>query len=226
MEVRVLIVEDEEPIRELISMNVEMLGFKPIKASTGSDALKLFLEHKPHIVLLDLMLPDIEGYEVCREIRMQNEKVPIIIISARDDDFDKVVALELGADDYITKPFNPRELQAKLKNWARRMLQLYSLSETSAEGERYKLGDLVLDLSNGELIDLAKGTKRKLSKGYVKVLRYLMRNPNKLISFQKLQEDLPDFSGDTLKKYLTNLRNLLGDEVLLVIKGRGVKLRV
>ena len=221
--IKVLIVEDEEPIRELIAMNVEMLGYVPLRASTGSQGLKLFFSENPDVVLLDLMLPDMEGYDVCREIRMKDEKVPIIFISARTDDFDKIIALELGADDYITKPFNPRELQAKLKNWVRR-----ARSETSSKpdpGWQYFLNDLRIDVVSGVVLNERTGEESRLTRGQAKILEYLLRNPDRIISFEELAEVFSEFTIDTIKKYLSYLRKIVGSGTLFILKGKGVILR-
>ena len=121
-EEKILIVDDEEHIRELLKYNLEKNSYKCITAKDGIEALKISKDQRPRLVLLDLMLPKMDGYEVCKAIRKDNEisSTPIIILSAKDEEFDKVLGLELGADDYITKPFSVREVLARVKAILRR----------------------------------------------------------------------------------------------------------
>jgi two-component system alkaline phosphatase synthesis response regulator PhoP len=119
---KILIVDDEANIRELISYNLKSNGYNTISADNGISALKIIEEEKPALILLDLMLPGMDGFEVCKEVRKNNEisATPIIMISAKGEEFDKVLGLELGADDYMTKPFSVRELLARVKAVLRR----------------------------------------------------------------------------------------------------------
>jgi len=117
---RVLLIEDEESIAEMLRGFFERAGFLLIHASSGEDGLSRLAEHIPKVVLLDLNLPGIDGVEVCRRIRATGSDVPVIMLTARDSEIDKVVGLELGADDYVTKPFSPRELLARVKAVLRR----------------------------------------------------------------------------------------------------------
>lgn len=116
----ILIVDDEAHIRELARLYLEQEGFCTVEARDGEEALRLWRERDPALIVLDLMLPKVDGWQVCRQIRAASD-VPIIILSARSDDVDKIVGLELGADDYLTKPFNPRELAARIKAVLRRV---------------------------------------------------------------------------------------------------------
>lgn len=115
----ILIVDDEQHIVDLAKMYLEVEGFKTESANDGKTALKRILTEKPGLVVLDLMLPELDGWEVCRRVRAESD-VPIIMLTARGDDIDRIVGLELGADDYLTKPFNPRELVARVKAILRR----------------------------------------------------------------------------------------------------------
>src|SRR5688572_26048639 len=117
----ILLVDDEQHIIELAQMYLEQDGFQVISATDGAVALERILNEKPGLVVLDLMLPGLDGWEVCRRVRAQSD-VPIIMLTARGDDIDKIVGLELGADDYLTKPFNPRELTARVKAILRRTM--------------------------------------------------------------------------------------------------------
>ncbi len=116
---RILVVDDEPNIVELATMYLEREGYRVESAFDGAQALEKIQEHEPALVVLDLMLPEVDGFEVCRQTRVKSD-VPIIMLTARDDDVDKIVGLELGADDYLTKPFNPRELVARVKAILRR----------------------------------------------------------------------------------------------------------
>ncbi len=217
---KVLIVEDEEAISELLAMNVKLVGGEPIKAYRGKDGIELFIRELPDIVLLDLMLPDIDGYEVCRRIRQVNDRVPVIFISARSEDFDKLVALELGADDYITKPFNPRLLQAKLKNWQRRL----SIESNTLETDQLRVGPLLLDRSRRQLTVMDTNETHNLTRTQVELLEYLMRNPNRLVTFDELAERITTSSIETIKRYISILRGIIGHDRLKLAKRRGVKL--
>ena len=115
----ILVVDDEQNIVELVRLYLQKEGFRVIAAHTGSEALRLYKTDPPALIVLDLMLPEVDGWEVCRQIRRESE-VPIIMLTARSDDVDKIVGLELGADDYLAKPFNPRELIARVKAILRR----------------------------------------------------------------------------------------------------------
>ena len=119
---KILIVDDEEHIRELIKFNLEQNGYKVISADNGIDALKIAKTEKPQLILLDVMLPGMDGYDVCKEIRRDHSisTTPIIMITAKGEELDKILGLELGADDYITKPFSIRELIARVKAILRR----------------------------------------------------------------------------------------------------------
>ncbi|MFQ5923577.1 MAG: response regulator transcription factor [Anaerolineales bacterium] len=116
---RILVVDDEPNIVDLATMYLEQEGYRVESAFDGAQALEQIQAHEPALVVLDLMLPEVDGFEVCRQTRV-NSDVPIIMLTARDDDVDKIVGLELGADDYLTKPFNPRELVARVKAILRR----------------------------------------------------------------------------------------------------------
>src|SRR4051794_25207366 len=135
----ILLVDDEQHIIDLAQMYLEQDGFQVTSATDGMVALERILNEKPSLVVLDLMLPGLDGWEVCRRVRAQSD-VPIIMLTARGDDIDKIVGLELGADDYLTKPFNPRELTARVKAILRR-------SVTRAP-EQSEVGDNVIMLEN------------------------------------------------------------------------------
>lgn len=119
-EIKVLIVEDEEHIRKFININLKRSGFTVLESDTGESALEMVEKYKPKIIILDIMLPGIDGFEVCKRIRQNMSDIIIIMLTARGQDLDKITGLELGADDYMVKPFNPLELVARIKTILRR----------------------------------------------------------------------------------------------------------
>jgi two-component system, OmpR family, alkaline phosphatase synthesis response regulator PhoP len=139
----ILVVDDEEPIRQLASLYLEKEGFQVACASDGPEAIEMAQRQRPALVVLDVMLPTIDGFEVCRRLR-QGSDVPILMLTARNEDVDKIVGLELGADDYLTKPFNPREMVARVKAILRR----YESGQRA--GPTLRLGPLTVDKQRRE----------------------------------------------------------------------------
>jgi len=142
---RILVVDDEANIVDLVSLYLERDGFQVESASDGVSAFEKIQANEPSLVVLDIMLPEMDGFEVCRKTRVISE-VPIIMLTARDEDFDKIVGLELGADDYLTKPFNPRELVARVKAILRR-----SDRRKKSEDQPLQVGDVKLDPARREV---------------------------------------------------------------------------
>jgi two-component system alkaline phosphatase synthesis response regulator PhoP len=142
----VLLVDDEPSILQLAQMYLEREGFQVQSVGDGEAALVAVTRMRPDLIVLDLMLPKLDGLEICRRLRAQNDPVAILMLTARDEDIDKILGLELGADDYLTKPFNPRELVARVKAILRR-----GQRRTSAGAEALRLGDLVIDPASREV---------------------------------------------------------------------------
>ncbi|MEN6310794.1 MAG: response regulator, partial [Acidobacteriota bacterium] len=140
----ILIVEDEREIAELIEIYLRNDGLEVLKAENGEQALRLLNEHEAHLVILDIMLPDLSGLEVCRRIRKERA-IPILILSARSEDVDKILGLSTGADDYLTKPFNVLELMARVKSLLRRYLVLNARSGQAEADHRILSGGLIVD---------------------------------------------------------------------------------
>src|SRR5512135_3856382 len=140
---KILIVEDEKDIVKMLEYNLQKEGFKTLTARDGEDALKATVRERPDLVLLDLMLPGMDGLEVCKTLKADKKtaSIPIIMLTAKSQESDKIVGLELGADDYVTKPFSPRELMARIKAVLRRMKEKDKLPEV------LKIGDLTVDFS-------------------------------------------------------------------------------
>lgn len=142
----ILLVDDEAHIVDLVRMYLEREGFRVESAGDGKAGLALIRERKPSLVVLDIMLPEMDGFEVCRQTRAESD-VPILMLTARDEDIDKVVGLELGADDYLTKPFNPRELVARVKTILRR-----AEPRPRQEGQPIHVGDISVDPARREVL--------------------------------------------------------------------------
>jgi len=175
-EEKILIVDDEANIRELIGFNLKKEGYRIITAGDGLTALKLIREERPSLILLDLMLPGMNGYEVCKEVRREKElsTTPIIILSAKDAEFDKVLGLELGADDYMTKPFSVRELVARVKAVLRRTAPVFS------ESKNLTFGKISIDFEKHEV--RKEGHKVDLTLKEFELLEILIKNKGRVMT--------------------------------------------
>jgi two-component system, OmpR family, KDP operon response regulator KdpE len=196
---RVLIVDDEPPIRKLLRMGLGTQGYDVLEAPNGKAALEL-LGSKPDLVILDLGLPDIQGHELLRLIRGRNDKVPVVVLSSRGDEAGKVEALDLGADDYVTKPFGMEELLARIRAALRHQLQVH--------GERpiFRTGDLSVDLVRR--IVKVRGQEVKLSPKEYELLRVLVQHAGKVLTHKLLLSELWDDLTDSqyLRVYVRQLR--------------------
>ena len=170
---KILAVDDEDAILDLLKFNIEKEGYNFISASDGEDGLQKVINEKPDLVLLDVMLPKMDGLSVCRRIRQEQINIPVIMLSARGEEIDKILGLEIGADDYITKPFSTRELIARIKANLRKLEQ--DGTTGYSKGNKITVGVLMLDLDKfevkvrGEVIDL---TLREFE-----VLKFLANDP-------------------------------------------------
>ena len=182
---KILIVDDDNNIAELISLYLTKECYDTKIVNDGEQALIAFEHYKPNMLLLDLMLPGIDGYQVCREIRAKSD-VPIIMLSAKGEVFDKVLGLELGADDYIPKPFNPRELLARIHAVLRRRPQADPPGAPSMDNEIVKFGDFELNL--GTRVLKKNGENVPLTTGEFAVLKSFARHPRQPLSRDKLME--------------------------------------
>ncbi|MGH2448596.1 MAG: response regulator transcription factor [Chloroflexota bacterium] len=203
----ILIVDDEPGIRRLISMYLEREGFTAVQAGTGEEALVAMSQSMPELVVLDIMLPDMDGWEVCRGIRKAGD-VPIIMLTARDGDDDKIVGLELGADDYVTKPFTPRELVARVKAILRR-----ARAAPAEPSSVLQVGALAIDTAKREVhLD---GEPIILRAKEYDLLSQLARRPGVVFSREQLLQDVwgYDFFGEsgTIDVHVRRLRVKLGD---------------
>lgn len=219
----VLLIEDEESIASFVAMFLRKEGFEVDMATDGASGLKLASRRSPQVIILDLMLPDMDGFEVCRRIRHDSD-VPIIMLTARDAATDKVVGLELGADDYVTKPFDPRELVARVKSVLRRA----QIRAQAAEAGPLSAGEVVLDPDRHEVSvggELVQMTAKEFD-----LLHYLMLNRGLALSRQQLLEHVwgYDFLGDTrtVDVHINQVRKKLADAgEIETVWGVGYKLK-
>jgi len=187
----ILVVDDEPTLRETLAEALDADGFRVLTAADGREALSRFREHQPDLVVLDLMLPELSGIEVCRIIRAESG-VPIVMLTAKSSELDKVVGLELGADDYVTKPFSLRELTARIRALLRRTEQL-----AEAPTPLVELGALTVDLAGHRL--LRDGELVPLKPKVFELLAYLLRHPGQVLSREQLLEHVwgYDYAGET-----------------------------
>jgi two-component system alkaline phosphatase synthesis response regulator PhoP len=183
-----LVVDDEESIRKLVGYTLQASGFSTELIADGATALERMVSNPNtvDIVILDVMLPGMSGFDVCRELRQSNIEVPIILLTARDDEIDRVVGLELGADDYVAKPFSPRELVARVKAVLRRTQgqRAESVHGAATQSERLTAGDITMDLVGHEVT--VRGEPVLLTPKEFDLLRYFMENPNRVLSREQL----------------------------------------
>jgi two-component system OmpR family response regulator len=222
---RVLVVDDEPNIVDVISMALRHQGYEVTSADTGSRALVEARESRPHAMVLDVMLPDMEGFEVARRLSAERAGVPILFLSARDNTADKVRGLTMGGDDYVTKPFSLEELIARLRNILRRS---GALEEPSS---RLTFADLALDEDAREVTRGARAID--LTATEYRLLRYLLLNPRRVLTRAQLLDHVwsYDFGGDArvLETYVSYLRKKIdsdGPQLLHTVRGVGYVLRL
>lgn len=189
----VLIVEDEQNIVDILSFNLSREGYDTLEAYDGVTGLQLALEHNPDLILLDLMLPEMNGFDVCREIRKTGSATPILMLTAREEEADKVLGLELGADDYITKPFSVRELMARVKANIRRVSMVPAAPVVQEEIKRESGGRVVVDKERATV--LKDGKSLELSQREYDLICYLISQPGKVFSRETLMEHVWNYDG-------------------------------
>jgi DNA-binding response OmpR family regulator len=215
-----LLVDDEKNIIELERLYLDKEGFQIQVAYDGKSALDQFHAHKPDLIVLDLMLPGLDGWQVCRRVRQESD-TPIIMLTARDQDIDKIVGLEIGADDYLTKPFNPRELVARVKAILRRTVP-------TIKTQRLSVGDLVLDMDRREVT--AAGKPVELRTKEFDLLAVLMQNHGIVLTRERLLAIAWgfDFPGETrtVDVHVAHLRKKLAGAQTQIetVSGVGYKL--
>ncbi len=189
----ILIVEDEKNIVDILSFNLVKEGYTTLEAYDGETGLQLALEQDPDLILLDLMLPQMNGFDVCQALRGKGRTTPVIMLTAREEETDKVLGLELGADDYITKPFSMRELLARVKANIRRHHMAEAVSATPAAEELLHFGRIVID---PERLTVSKdGTLLDLTQREYELITFLASNPGKVYSREALMEHVWNYEG-------------------------------
>lgn len=220
----ILLVDDEPNIIQLARMYLEREGYRIISAADGKEAMETIRTKKPDLVVLDVMLPELDGLEVCKRLRREKNNVPVIMLTARDDDIDKILGLELGADDYMTKPFNPRELTARVKVILRRS-ERFSRENPS---EMLRIGDLVIDPARREVFLGEKELSLRTQE--FEVLWVLAKNKGLVMTREKLLNLAWGFEyfgqTRTVDVHIAQLRaKLEGSEVHIdTVTGIGYKL--
>ncbi len=225
----ILIIEDEEHISELIKYNLESAGYRVTAAYDGEEGLKAVFEMKPDLIILDLMLPKVDGITVCNKVRnnRDTEDISIIMLTAKSSEMDKIIGLELGADDYITKPFSVRELQARIKTVLRRTKTTHLAQETGL----IRVEDIEIDLDQHEV---RRGSERfVLTLKEFQLLKMLADNRGKVLTRNFLLDEIwgYDYFGETrtVDVHIRHLRAKIDDEnngnLIETVRGVGYKIR-
>lgn len=225
---QILIVEDEPAVARGLQFGLEKEGFNVLWAKNGSQALQYADDEDPHLILLDLRLPDISGFDVCRQLRMEGKRMPILMLTARDEELDKVLGLELGADDYIVKPYNLRELIARIRAQLRRA---YGELAEASQGEKITFGEIEIDL---EKLQVTRNSKILfLTPTEFRLLRYLAIHPNRPFTREALIEAIWGYEGDigsdrTVDVHIRHLREKIEQDPanprwIVTVRGVGYK---
>jgi DNA-binding response OmpR family regulator len=232
---RILVVDDEDSIVQLVAYNLRRSGYEVITAYNGEDALRLFRAEAPDMVILDLMLPGVDGFEVCKELRKESDK-PILMLTARAEEIDRVIGFEIGADDYVTKPFSPRELVGRVKAILRRSggggAKAGTVAEAAAPEADASLvfGGLSINFVTYEVA--RQGERIDLTPTEFQILKVLAQNPNRVFTRDELVDRVmgQDFFGDvrTIDVHIRHLRakieeNPSDPKLIETVRGAGYK---
>ena len=228
---RILVVEDERAVARALEYGLASEAFAVLRAETGQEALDLARSQDPHLILLDIRLPDISGFDVCRLLRAEGRRMPILMLTARDEEVDKVLGLELGGDDYVIKPFSFRELISRIRALLRRA---YGDLAVVVGAERLTFGQIEVDLirlqvrKQGRMVDLTPTEFR--------LLHYLVANPGRPLSREALIEAVWGYDSDigshrTVDVHVRHLREKLEDDPadprwIVTVRGLGYKLEM
>ena len=215
----IVVVDDEPNIADLVDLYLAREGFRVLKTGTGEGGLQAVRDHRPRLVVLDVGLPDLDGLEVCKRLRATSQ-IPVIFLTARDSEVDRVVGLELGGDDYLTKPFSPAELVARVKAVLRRV-------DGGAAAEVMQIGEVAIDAGRRE-VRVAGDTVEFTTKEF-DLLRYLAERPGLALSRQQILDGVwgYDWYGDarTVDVHIAQVRKKLGDAVQIkTVRGVGYRL--
>ena len=224
---RILVVDDESSISDLIATSLRFVGFDVRTAATGAEALRVAEEFKPHALILDVMLPDTNGFDVCRQLRIDGHSVGVLFLTAKDTVEDKIQGLTIGGDDYVTKPFSLEELVARLRALLRRIGAI----EVEADEEKIRFADLELDEATHEV--RRAGNLIDLSPTEFLLLRYLMINADRVVSKSQILDHVwqYDFRGDagiveTYVSYLRKKIDIYEPALIHTVRGVGYRMRM
>lgn len=224
----VLIVEDEKNIVDIIRFNLQRTGYDTLEAYDGEAGLAMAREKKPDLILLDVMMPKMMGFDVCRALRAEGDNVPVIILTAREEEEDKILGLEIGADDYITKPFNPVEMLARVRSQLRRYMQL---GGGAVKDSCLRLDGICLDDRSKEVT--VDGEKVNLTPTEYDILKLLMEHPGEVfppkVLYQRVWNDEPYGAESTVAVHIRHIRekieiNPAEPRYLKAVWGQGYKI--
>ncbi len=184
MQRRILLVEDEENLHEAIKMNLELEDYIVTSVFNGKEAMKKFNQGRYDLVILDVMLPGVNGFDICQAIRLENKQIPILFLTAKNASHDRINGLKVGGDDYLTKPFNLEELILRSANLIKR-----SLMTTDKSIDQYRIGEFVIDFNSFEVVS-ENGQKNRLTNRQIKLLRLLIEKSNQVVSRQEILEKI------------------------------------
>ncbi|MCQ1528112.1 response regulator [Lutispora saccharofermentans] len=231
MSMKVLIIEDDYNIQELLRYNLENSGYEVIVAGDGNEGFQKVLDNMPDVILLDVMIPGADGLEVCKMIRANEKvkKIPILMVTAKSEELDKILGLELGADDYITKPFSIKEIIARIRAIMRRLNESKDSSEGKTEKSKIRFGELEIDEEKYEVKN--NGKKVTLTLKEFELLKILAENPGRVMTRDYLLDAVwgYEYGGETrtVDVHIRHLRRKLwGDEgegMIKTIRGVGYK---
>ena len=226
MRERVLVIDDDEKITSMLRRSLAFEGYSVTTANDGTDGLRQMMAAEPDLIILDVMMPHMDGWEVCRRVRESGSSVPILMLTARDEVADRVKGLDLGADDYLVKPFALEELLARVRSLLRR-----SAEKSEAKPNRLQVDDLTLDLDTREVF--RDGHLIELTTKEFELLHLFMQNPKRVLSRDTIMEKIwgYDYSGESnvLEVYIALLRQKLeehgGKRIIQTVRGAGYVLR-
>jgi two-component system OmpR family response regulator len=222
---RLLVVDDEPAITDLLATSLRFVGYDVRTAASGSEALRAAADYRPDLLVLDVMLPDLDGFEITRRLRSDGERIPVVFLTARDATEDKVRGLTLGGDDYVTKPFSLEEVVARIRAILRRVG-----GPEGSDNARLRVADLEMDEDSHEV--RRRGETIALSPTEFKLLRYLMLNPGRVLSKAQILDHVwnYDFNGDSsiVESYISYLRrkvDTVEPPLIHTVRGVGYTLR-
>jgi DNA-binding response OmpR family regulator len=225
---RILVVEDDRAVARGLEYGLKSEGFQVLLAETGQQALDLAHRHDPHLLLLDIRLPDLSGFDVCRKLRSEGSSIPIIMLTARDEELDKVLGLELGADDYVVKPYSLRELVSRIRALLRRA---YGELAALTDDDRIQFGTIEIDMESLQVF--RSGEPVALTPTEFRLLRYLVSHPHRPFSRGALIDAVWGYASGigserTVDVHIRHLRQKLEDDPsdprwILTMRGFGYK---